>query len=99
MKPTARIVNIARGFMIDQAALIAALKDGELGGALLDVTDPEPPAKDDPIWTAPNTLLTSHSSAVSTSFYPRAADLFLDNLGRYLRGEELRNVVDLEAGY
>jgi phosphoglycerate dehydrogenase-like enzyme len=99
MKPTARIVNIARGFMIDQAALIAALKDRKLGGALLDVTDPEPPAKDDPIWTAPNTLLTSHSSAVSTSFYPRAADLFLDNLARYLRGEKLRNVVDLGLGY
>lgn len=99
MKPGARIVNIARGFMIDQPAMIAALQEGRLGGALLDVTDPEPPTKDDPIWTAPNTLLTSHSSAVSTSFYPRAADLFLDNLGRYLRGEELRNVVDLEAGY
>ena len=99
MRPTARIVNIARGFMIDQAALIAALQEGRLGGALLDVTDPEPPPKDDPIWSAPNVLLTSHSSAVSTSFYPRAAALFLDNLDRYLNGQPLRNQVDLELGY
>lgn len=99
MKPGARIANVARGDLIDQAALIAALKQGRLGGALLDVTHPEPPPKDDPIWTAPNALLTSHSSAVSTSFYRRAAALFLDNLGRYLKGEPLRNLVDLELGY
>lgn len=99
MKPGARIVNIARGFMIDQPALVAALKDGRLGGALLDVTDPEPPPRDDPIWTAPNALLTSHSSAVSQQFYKRAAALFLDNLDRYRAGQPLRNVVDLELGY
>ena len=99
MKPGARIVNIARGFMIDQAALVAALREGRLGGALLDVTDPEPPPEDDPIWTAPNALLTSHSSAVSQQFYKRAAALFLDNLGRYRAGQPLRNVVDLELGY
>ena len=99
MKPGARIVNIARGFMVDQTALIAALSEGRLGGALLDVTDPEPPPGDDPIWTTPNTLLTSHSSAVSQQFYKRAAALFLDNLARYLEGQPLRNVVDLELGY
>ncbi len=99
MKPGARIVNIARGFMIDQAAMIAALTSGRLGGALLDVTDPEPPAKDDPIWSAPNVLLTSHSSAVSQTFYERAAARFLDNLDRYRSGQPLRNLVDLELGY
>ena len=99
MKPGARIVNVARGFMIDQPAMIAALREGRLAGALLDVTEPEPPPKDDPIWTAPNALLTSHSSAVGTHFYQRAAVLFLDNLGRYQRGEPLRNEVDLELGY
>ena len=99
MKPGARIANIARGELIDQAALIAALEEGRLGGALLDVTDPEPPPKDDPIWSTPNVLLTSHSSAVSTSFYPRAGRLFLDNLDRYRRGEPMRNEVDLELGY
>jgi phosphoglycerate dehydrogenase-like enzyme len=99
MKPGARIVNVARGDLIDQAALIAELKRGRLGGALLDVTHPEPPSKDDPIWTAPNLLLTSHSSAVSTRFYARAAALFLDNLDRYLKGQPLRNQVDLELGY
>ena len=99
MKPGARIVNVARGFMIDQPAMIAALEDGRLGGALLDVTEPEPPPKDDPIWSAPNVLLTGHSSAVGHTFYRRAAILFLDNLDRYRRGEPLRNLVDLEAGY
>jgi phosphoglycerate dehydrogenase-like enzyme len=99
MKPGARIVNVARGDLIDQGALIAAARHGRIGGALLDVTHPEPPTPDDPIWTAPNVLLTSHSSAVSTTFYKRAAALFLDNLGRYLAGEPLRNQVDLELGY
>ena len=99
MKPGARIVNIARGFMIDQRAMVDALKAGRLGGALLDVTDPEPPPRDDPIWSAPNTLLTSHSSAVSQTFYQRAAALFLENLGRYRSGQPLRNLVDLELGY
>ena len=99
MKPTARIVNIARGDLIDQAALIAALTAGGLGGAVLDVTHPEPPPQDDPIWTAPNLLLTSHSSAVSATFYKRAAALFLDNLDRYRSGQPMRNVVDLELGY
>ena len=99
MKPGARIVNIARGFMIDQRAMVDALKAGRLGGALLDVTDPEPPPRDDPIWSAPNTLLTSHSSAVSQTFYQRAAALFLENLDRYRSGQPLRNLVDLELGY
>ena len=99
MKPGARIVNVARGFMIDQPALIAALSDGRLAGALLDVTEPEPPPPDDPIWTAPNALLTGHSSAVGTGFYRRAALLFLDNLDRYRSGRPLRNLVDLELGY
>ena len=99
MKRGARIANVARGFMIDQPALIAALQDGHIGGALLDVTEPEPPLPDDPIWSAPGVLLSSHSSAVSTNFYKRAAALFLDNLNRYRTGQPLRNVVDLEAGY
>ena len=99
MKRGARIVNVARGELIDQAALVAALKDGRLGGALLDVTHPEPPPSDDPIWTAPNALLTSHSSAVSQTFYQRAATLFLHNLDRYRSGQPLRNRVDLELGY
>lgn len=99
MKPGARIVNIARGDLIDQPALARALHDGRLGGALLDVTHPEPPRSDDPLWSAPNTLITSHSSAVSARWPERAAALFLDNLARYRRGEPLRNQVDLELGY
>jgi phosphoglycerate dehydrogenase-like enzyme len=99
MKPGARIANVARGVMLDQAALISALMEGRIGGALLDVTEPEPPAADDPIWSAPNALLTSHSSAVSDRWQGRAAALFLDNLNRYRTGQPLRNQVDLELGY
>ena len=99
MKPTARVANVARGDLIDQPALVRALNDGVIAGALLDVTDPEPPPPDDPIWTARNALLTSHSSAVSTSYQPRAAALFLENLDRYRRGQPLKNRVDLELGY
>ena len=99
MKPTARIANVARGELIDQPALVRALNEDRLAGALLDVTDPEPPPPDDPIWLAKNALLTSHSSAVSTSYQPRAAALFLDNLARYRKGEPMKNRVDLELGY
>ncbi len=99
MKPGARLVNVARGALVDQPALIAAARDGRLAGALLDVTDPEPPSPDDPIWTTPNILLTSHSAAVSDRWLARAAALFLDNLDRYRKGQPLRNRVDLELGY
>lgn len=99
MKRGARIANVARGELIDQPALVRALNEDRLAGALLDVTDPEPAPPDDPIWTAKNALLTSHSSAVSTSYQPRAAALFLENLARYRKGEPLRNQVDLELGY
>ena len=99
MKPSARVVNIARGALIDQAALIAALEAGRIAGALLDVTDPEPPPAGDPIWSAPNVLLTSHSSAVSSGWQGRAADIFLDNLERYRSGRPLHNQVNLELGY
>ncbi len=99
MKPSARIVNIARGALIDQPALVEALGKGRIAGALLDVTEPEPPPADDPIWSAPNTLLTSHSSAMSTGWPARAAEIFLDNLARYRSGRPLRNLVDLDLGY
>ena len=100
LKPTARIVNIARGDLIDQPALIEAANNGALAGAFLDVTDPEPAPTDDPIWSTPRIMVTSHTSGRSqTSMARRAAALFLDNLERYRAGRPLRNQVDLALGY
>jgi phosphoglycerate dehydrogenase-like enzyme len=102
MKPTAGLVNIARGDLIDQAALIEAMHAGALGGAFLDVTDPEPAPQSDPIWTTPGVILTSHTAGRSHSgrgTTERAAALFLDNLQRWQAGQPLLNQVDLELGY
>jgi len=100
MKPSAWIINIARGDMIDQGALIAALKARKLAGAFLDPTDPEPLPADHPLWDAPNALITMHLSGRSqTTMFQRATKLFLENLDAFVNGREMRNVVDLDAGY
>jgi phosphoglycerate dehydrogenase-like enzyme len=99
MKPGAWILNVTRGWIVDQAALLDALRAGRLGGAYLDVTDPEPLPADSELWRLPNVIITPHSSWASARFAERSAALFLDNLGRYLAGTALRNRVDLEAGY
>lgn len=100
MKPGAWLVNIARGDMVDQDALVAALTAGAIGGAVLDPTDPEPLPADHPLWSTPNTLVTMHLSGRSqTQMFPRAARLFLDNLAAYRAGTPMRNVADLTAGY
>jgi phosphoglycerate dehydrogenase-like enzyme len=99
MKPGAWILNVTRGWIVDQAALLEALRAGPLGGAYLDVTDPEPLPAESELWRLPNVIVTPHSSWASARFGERAAALFLDNLGRFLTGAPLRNVVDLQAGY
>lgn len=100
MKPSACVVNIARGSLVDQAALIEALEEGRIAGAFLDVTDPEPLPPEHPLWAAPNTLITMHlSGRAQTRMFQRAAALFLDNLNRYRHGEPLVNEVDLSLGY
>lgn len=100
MKSTAWLVNIARGSLVDQPALIAALESGEIGGAFLDTVSPEPLPADDPLWKAPNCLITMHLAGHSQTGLPqRAADLFLENLKAFRAGEPMRNVVDLDAGY
>ena len=100
LKPSAFLVNIARGDLIDQPALIEAAASGAIGGAFLDVTDPEPAPPDDPIWSTPRIMVTSHTSGRSqTGMARRSAALFLDNLERWLAGQPLRNRVDLELGY
>lgn len=94
------IVNVARGAMVDEAALAERLLAGRLRGAALDVFREEPLTPTSPLWTIPQVLLTPHVSPVSPGrFWPRQLDLFLDNWRRYSRGERLRNVVDKHAGY
>ena len=100
MKRTAWVVNIARGDMIDDDALLAALREGRVGGAFLDPSHPEPLPADHPLWAAPNCLLSMHLSGRSqTSMYPRAAALFLENLAAWRANRPMRNVADLSAGY
>ena len=99
MKPGAYLYNIGRGSIIDQDALIAALQTGRLGGAGLDVTTPEPLPGDSPLWDLPNVIITPHTSGSSPKLMERAVALWIDNLNRFLAGDPLRNVVDLDAGY
>lgn len=99
MKPGAVIVNIARGPVIDQPALIRALREGRIGGAALDVTDPEPLPPDNELWSMPNVMITPHISGGTPRYMDRAIDIFCDNLRRYLADEPLRNVVDPARGY
>jgi len=100
MKPTANLVNIARGSLIDQVALKDALEKRSIMGAFLDPTDPEPLPADDPLWDAPNCLITMHMSGRSqTLMFQRAAQRFLDNLERYKAGEPLIGVADPALGY
>jgi phosphoglycerate dehydrogenase-like enzyme len=100
MKSSAWLVNIARGDMIDDDALLAALETKAIGGAFLDPTHPEPLPADHPLWSAPNTIVTMHLSGLSqTQMFPRAAALFLDNLAAYRAERPMRNVADLDAGY
>jgi phosphoglycerate dehydrogenase-like enzyme len=94
------VVNVARGAMLDDDALVERLRSGRLRGAVLDVFKEEPLAPESPLWQLRQVLLTPHTSPVSPGrFWPRQIDLFLDNWGRYLRGEPLRNLVDKQAGY
>lgn len=100
MKPTAVLINIARGSIVDQDALVAALATMRIGGTFLDVTDPEPLPAHHPLWSLENAHITMHLSGQSqTRMFQRAAQLFLDNLGRFQRGEPLVNQVDLTRGY
>ncbi len=100
MKQGTGIVNIARGSLIDQAALIAALESGHLDGAVLDPTTPEPLPADDPLWKAPNLIVTGHvSGAGQSDSLQRAVERFLVNLDHYLKGEPLEYAVDFVRGY
>ena len=95
----ALLINIGRGTIIDEPALIAALESGHLGGAALDVFATEPLPADSPLWSMPNVLVSPHSASTSDRENARLTDLFCDNLQRFLAGEPLRNVLDVVRLY
>ncbi len=100
MKSGAVIVNIARGSVIDQPALIAALEQKAIGGAFLDVTTPEPLPADHPLWSLPNAHISMHlSGRAQDKMFQRSGERFLRNLGHYLRGEPVAPVFDPKLGY
>lgn len=99
LRPGALVVNVARGRIVDEAALTEALEDGHLRGAGLDVFATEPLPADSPLWRLPNVLLTPHVSGVSRGFWRREIDLIVENLNRFLAGAPLLNEVNLDAGY
>lgn len=99
LPPGAIVINTGRGGTIQTEAMMAALREGRLGAVLLDVTDPEPLPSDHPLWTMENVYITPHYSGSHPGYHERAAKIFLENLRRYVAGEELMNVVDKHEGY
>jgi len=99
MKPTAFLVNIARGPVIEETALIGALREGVIAGAALDVFEREPLPPESPLWEMENVIITPHISGGTEIYNRRATEIFTRNLRRYLDGEPLENVVDPERGY
>lgn len=100
MNSHAVLVNVARGSVIDQQALTEALDSGRIGGALLDVTTPEPLPADDPLWALDNAQVTMHlSGKAQDRMFQRSAQRFLENLERYQRGEKQEPQVDYALGY
>jgi phosphoglycerate dehydrogenase-like enzyme len=97
MKPGAWLINIARGAVIDEAALVAALEGGRIGGAVLDVFETEPLPADHAFWKLPNAIVTPHIAGPSTA--EEIAPIFDDNLRRFLAGRPLRHRVDVTKGY
>ncbi len=100
VKPGAGFANFGRGALVDQGALGAALASGRLGGAVIDVTTPEPLPVDSPLWEAPNLIITPHVSCDDpTTYVADSLDILIDNLGRLAAGAALRNRVDLALAY
>ena len=99
MKKGSYIINVARGAVIDQKALIAALGSGHLGGAALDVFDPEPLESDSLLWKMPNVLITPHNAGAYIKHPEKATAFFCENLRRYIHGEPLLNHITPEMGY
>jgi phosphoglycerate dehydrogenase-like enzyme len=99
MKPGARLINVGRGWLLDEQALVRALETRALAGAALDVTGTEPLPLESPLWKAPNLLITPHTSAVSDRLWHRQTALLMELLERWFDGRELFNQVDFARGY
>lgn len=99
MKPTAVLINVARGPIIDEGALIEALESGRIRGAGLDVFEEEPLPSSSPLWRMDNVCITPHVAGLSPRFWERETSLIIENTRRYLAGQPLLNVVDKGAGY
>ncbi len=99
MKSSALLINVARGEIVDEDALVQALHNGAIGGAALDVFTQEPLPADHPFWSLDNLVLTPHVSGYTPRYFEKVLALFEDNLDRFLRGQRLRNVVDKQLGY
>ena len=99
MKPGGYFINVGRGKSVVQDDLVAALKSGQLAGAGLDVTEPEPLPADHPLWQLPNVIITPHVAATSDRVFARVFLLAQENTRRYVAGERLLSVVDTARGY
>jgi phosphoglycerate dehydrogenase-like enzyme len=99
MKRSALFANVARGRLVREADLVAALRDGTIAGAVLDVFEQEPLDPGSPLWAMPNVIISPHVAGFRADYWEAAVDLFSENLRRFLRGEALLNVVDKRRGY
>ena len=99
MKPSAILINIARGGIVDEDALVDALRCGKLAGAGTDVCETEPLPPESPLWDVPNLVITPHCAGLSANRMRRMTNFFCENLRRYFAGEPLLNVVDQKKGY
>jgi phosphoglycerate dehydrogenase-like enzyme len=99
MRPSARLINVARGKLVDEQALVDALERGVIAGAALDVMAHEPLPPSSPLWTMPNVIITPHVAGFREDYWEAATELFAASLRRYLDGEAVANIVDKRAGY
>jgi phosphoglycerate dehydrogenase-like enzyme len=99
MRPGARFYNVGRGATVDEPALVAALRDGRVGGAALDVFEEEPLPIDSPLWSMPNVIVSPHICGDYAGWERDVVRVFTDNLARYVRGEPLGNLVDKTRGH
>jgi phosphoglycerate dehydrogenase-like enzyme len=99
MKPGARLINVGRGALVDEEALVDHLAAGRLAGAALDVFNEEPLPADSPLWTMPGVIVSPHTAGETTSEREALIEVFLDNLTRHIEGRPLRNIVDKQRGY
>src|SRR5690606_38980449 len=99
MKSSAYLINVTRGGIIDEPALVEALKNNQIAGAGLDVTEKEPLVADSPLWDAPNLILTPHRAGASQHRPRKIFEFFMQNLERYINGERPVNVIDKRRGY